>query len=127
VPSLPADAAGRKAVVEAWFKGLDRVCAEWRAKVGPPTEMDPNPFPGATVGDERAPGVWVVTDGEGRRLLADTTGWAESEAPGMFPPGFPAPAPGAWIVTSSEGPTGLMPEPYSLACPETLFVGTIDH
>jgi hypothetical protein len=126
-PALPADKAGQRLVVEAYFRGLDQVCAAWRAKVGPPLDMDPNPFPDATVGTEKAPGVWVVVDGQGTRLLVDTTGWTESKAPGMFPPGTGAPPEGAWIVTSTGGPTGLMPEPYSISCPENVFVGTIDH
>lgn len=108
-PTAPTEDGGDaypgQAALE-FFQSTEPACAEHAKSTGNDV-ADPSLFATALYDadlSEKAGGD-VITDGAGTPLLVDAD---------------------AGTITSVDGPDAAMPQPYSFACPEDVYVGTID-
>lgn len=95
------DPAGpdRSAEALTFFKGTEARCTT-------EPRVEPKRFTGAKVAGRLSGDRYAIRDGAGTRLIVDLK---------------------RKVVTGAGGPQGVMPRPYSFACPPELYEGTLDE
>lgn len=100
----PLDDASSAQALE-FFRGTRTACADHTESTGNPVVAD-EWFDDARVVENLGDGAWLIIDGAGNRLVVE---------------------PDEGVVYSEDGRDAVLPMEYSFGCPETVYLGSLDH
>lgn len=100
----PARDAGSEQALE-FFRGTRTACVDHAESTGNPVVPD-EWFDDARVVEDLGDGAWLVIDGADNRLVVE---------------------PDEGVVYSEDGRDAALSNEYSFGCPETVYLGSLDH